>query len=166
MKKAYVKPVFLAEAFEGTASVASCAGGSVNTPIELQTGNYMCYDIKNNGKLEGDNGHIVGGHNGKAPVMKYWDQAGANKEGNETTDVYLFTDSNVVCDFLWSGEGSTVKGWSTNGKESGLVWNENERNDAARVFFDFGKKLLEFFCGPVADNENHNPGYNGYLFFS
>lgn len=166
MRKAYVKPVFLAEAFEGTQSVASCGNGSINTPIELEKGQFICY-TNNNGSITGDSGHVIGGQNGKkGSALEYWDAAGANKEGSEKTDVYLFTDANVVCDFLWNGQGSTVKGWSTNGQKSGLVWDENERGDSAKNFFDFGEKLLQFFTGAGADNSNHNPGYNGEIFFS
>ena len=164
MKKAYVKPVFLAEEFVGTTAVAGCGEGSVNKPVELEKGQYLCYKVKPNGSYQGDNGHQIGKNN--APVLQYWDYAGANKEDDEKTDVYLFTDSSIVCDFLWNGQGSTVKGWSTNGQESGLVWDETQRTDSARNFFDFRKKLLEFFCGPNADNDNHNPGYNDKIFFS
>ena len=47
MKKAYVKPVFLAEEYVGATNVAVCVGGSINTPIELQLKQYMSYDYKN-----------------------------------------------------------------------------------------------------------------------
>ena len=58
MKKAYVKPVFLAEEFEGTASVASCGydADAANSALQVWHGKSLC--------TVGDSGHHVGKANG------------------------------------------------------------------------------------------------------
>ena len=153
MKKAYVKPVFLAEEFVMTDCVASCPTSTkVPGPIEDKTN--VCV---------GDNGHKV--NLDKGLVGKYWSYA-----DDDSTMVYLFTNATYECDFLWNSTGSNVEGWSTNGTEGGLVWDQAKREKlklTSSTNYSFGQKLIYFFTGDAkADNKEHVPGFMTGKFFS
>ena len=150
MKKAYVKPVFLAEEFGMTACVASCVGASVNSPIEIEDDGRLCVGPGNDHRIDADS--VYG-----------WENA-----AGDGTSVYLFTNSNIECDYLWYGEGSSVQAWSTDKDDiNSIVWNQEARKNLTQsTNYSFGKILMNFFCGNNTGNQNHRPGYNGYAFFS
>ena len=154
MKRAYVKPMFVAEEYEMTECVASCGKGSINQPaiitkgVRLCSGNGQDHTFKKDSDLQAVYG---------------WSEAQKDK-----TSAYLFTNSNIECDFLWYGGDSDVQAWSTNKDDiNSIVWKQEDREKlTADKNYSFGKKFMEFFFGIGADNENHKPGYNGYEFFS
>ena len=150
MKKAYVKPVYMADEFEMTACVASCGKGSINSPIEINDGERLCVGPGNDHKI-------------KANSVFGWNDA-----KSDGTEVYLFTNSNIECDFLWYGEGSYVQAWSTDKDDkNSIVWTQEDRKSlTAETNYSFSEILMSFFCGNQADNDNHRPGYGGYEFFS
>lgn len=53
MKKVYESPVFLAEAYSFSSSIANC-GHSSKEPVTVHVGDPLC--------LQGDGGHRYGGH--------------------------------------------------------------------------------------------------------
>ena len=110
MKKAYVKPVFLAEEFVAASSyAASPCGVSERKPYELEIGDQLCPD--------GDSGHYVGGQHGdKGTINENWHYDNsytnwqyATKVDNKAT---IFMDK--ACDFFWdpdTGSDGNVYVW-------------------------------------------------------
>lgn len=178
MKKAYVKPVFLAEAFEGTASVASCGydADAANSAIQIWHGKNLC--------TVGDGGHYVGKDNGnKHPdVAQWWDYAtntnGANTNPPKSNSLsgfnngaYLFTDGQTVCDFVWNSVDSDVGIWtSEKDNASTAIWDVTVRNNSVfnqNLFVTFIKGFAAFFGIEPDEDKNHKPGIKGQgAFFS
>lgn len=153
MKKAYVKPVFMAEFFEVSSTVAVCPVRSA-TPLPVEEGDYICDSP----------GHAVG--HAQAPVNNYWDYA----TNYQTDNSYIFTSGTYQCDFLWNSEGGNVGVW-TQMDESGaskgtdyLVSDASQRyNTETNVFTAVvhwfqDMNFMNFFRG--ANSTNCIPTYN------
>ena len=93
MKKVYESPVFLAEAYSFSSSIASC-GYSANEPIYVKVGDRLCSQIHN--------GHKYGGQNGNQ----------GNLVANGIMTVTLFNDGSGAnpCQFDWSNNPNKVTG--------------------------------------------------------
>lgn len=111
MKKAYVKPVFVAEEFEGTASVATCTPNynPTTTPMKVYKDLQVC-EHKNNG-------HEIG--KGSGDVKNYWSYAtnGAytsapkEQENDLNKAAFLFTSGQQECDFVWNSYDGEIGVW-------------------------------------------------------
>ena len=169
MKKAYVKPVFVAEEFEGTENVASCAYGADQNALQVWKGSYLC--------KVGDGGHTVGKKDYDA--KDWWEYATETPGANETpptssnltgynNGAYLFTDGQTVCDFVWSDSSSKVGIWTSEaGKTDKAISKESDRTGTLNVnlFVTFISSFSQFF-GIEPDNDQHVPGINNKAFFS
>ena len=146
MKKAYVKPMFFAEEFAATATVAVCPVRSAN-PLPIHAKDFICSSP----------GHAVD-HNGKAPVHGYWDYA-----TSDGTDSYIFNSGEGACDFVWNSGNGPLGFWTSVDTEDTAVAQQNWITDASQRnpltsfvhwltnaqggFMDF----MDFFRGPVND---------------
>lgn len=172
MKKAYVKPVFLAEEFEGTASVAACDRGSSKT-FEVWDGVKVC----------NSNGHEIGQGSGKSSFeQSYISYATDNHYRNgkdafqpingttgsysltnmdENIGSYVFTSWNFDCDFAWDSKGGNVGVWVNTKDNNSLITNNVNRktlynNDSAGILW-LAQSFMNFFrknesgCEPVLD---------------
>lgn len=175
MKKAYVKPVFLAEVFEGTANVAACERGSSET-FEVWKGVSVC----------GTPGHAIGESSGKSSFEEnYISYATDNrytntvkgKDGfqpiNDEIDSYsltnmgpnvgsyVFTSWNFDCDFAWDSKGGSVGVWVNTNDNNSLITNNVQRetlynNKSAGILW-LAQSFMNFFrknepgCKPVLD---------------
>ena len=158
MKKAYVKPVFLAEAFEVTTNVAACKTRS-NAPHEIWKGDPCSC---------GAPGHAVD-KTGGAPVDQYWDYASNGNKNNynrgemgANNGSYIFTDDLLTCDFVWNERGGMVGVWKdkeTNNLVSDLTqrfFGEEGTNKGSFVDY-IGSSFMAFFrknepgCEPYVD---------------
>lgn len=167
MKKAYVKPVFLAEEFVAETSYANqVCNVNQRGPLEIVNGDYWCKDhSKANGtggchaKVDISVGSNPNGQGAKSlglaskynpdKSITYWDYARYNSQQNDYSDgAYLFTDANTVCDFLWDGNtDSNVYAYDSVEKQSKENWST------------FALTLLNrFFFG---DSGQFNIGYEG-----
>ena len=161
MKKAYVKPVFLAEEFVAASSYATSCGVSQNKPFDLYLGMDFC---KNEGNTsDGDKGHYVGGSpdatldNAKGTIMSAWHYDGkysnwtyALKEDNKAT---IFLD--VKCDFCWdpsTGNSGPVYVWNDVTTE-----NRTEKYTGGDIAWGFSK----FFAGANPDDKKHSVAFEG-----
>lgn len=177
MKKAYVKPVFLAEEFECTAAVAGCAY-SAKTPAQVFEGMHMCGDNSNDGHViggnSGDKGFVNKGKHNGVQSPGFWDYAtggtgtyidDAPHEADPNKDLaYLFTDSSTVCDFIWNSRDSQVGVWTS--KEND--WNTAIANPSLRnnAFVTLVSSFANFFFGNSANWEGHTPIYGDQKIFS
>lgn len=168
MKKAYVKPVFLAEEFEGTVSVAACGYSSRNA-LHVWEGKNLC--------LVGSCAHAVN-RNGNALVTQWWEYA---TEGmvdpdaeftNPTSEnfdayndvAYLFTDSQTVCDFVWNGIGSEVGIWTSEKGDVSTSMADHTKRDG--LFVTMIDTFSKFFDIEPSQSKQHVPGVNGEKLFS
>lgn len=158
MKKAYVKPVFLAEEYELTQSVAVC-DLSGSAPLNINLNTVLCQG--------GDNGHefntsseaykgIYGKDANKADVT-YWQYAG----DHGTTDHALFADDELNCDYVWDNYEDNVGVWRP-GEKEGVT-------NLGGYFVDWlGIKFSQFFHknggNGSSNNPGHEPGYNHVMF--
>lgn len=172
MKKAYVKPVFLAEEFVAAASVATCLykpNSEVNSPLDLrylmQKGedNKLPSICTNNdghnilsGELKGNNNVLLGDY--------------ATKEDSKVT---LFDTSGTACDFVWLKPSSGVDqiqvwgdGNTTNGTNPGLVADHNQRKISNLFNWNGIQNFMQFFAGCNATDQNHGLDYNTFSFNS
>ena len=91
MKKVYESPVFLAEAYSFSSSIASC-GQSVNNPQFVKVGDELC-DTPHNG-------HKYGGQHGTSGSLAV----------NDITSGYLFNDGDATaCTIDWDYQNDIVK---------------------------------------------------------
>lgn len=165
MKKAYVKPVFFAEEFEGTVSVAACVYHADTNPAQIWEGMYMCANE--------DNGHAIGGQNKqKGDVQQWWGYAtntsGATdanpSNGTYNDGAYLFTDNSVTCDFVWNDKGAQVGIWTSKENDtSSAIWKSSDREGA---FVTLISMFTDFFFGNDANFEGHTPVYEKMEMFS
>lgn len=155
MKKAYVKPVFLAEEFVAASSYATSCGVSQYSPFELKVGMDLC-----NGD---DNGHYVGGSSATAEYpaqgtisekwykdSQYTNWTYALKEDNKAT---IFMD--VKCDFWWdpnTGNDGSVYVWND-------VMTENRTEKHTRNHVSWG--FFKFFTGANSDDKKHSIAFEG-----
>lgn len=174
MRKAYVKPVFLAEAFEGTQSVAACrhhsgsTGGEVliyNT-LRLCSGGNSC-----NHKVGGNKSNELEGD-----IQEYWSYAtngtynapsNAGYTDDKNNGAYLFTDGQVMCDFVWNGGNSQVGIWTeeANNKES-AIWDLGSRNLKTSFITWISNSFSSFFAINGNGSDEHKPGVDNAQFFS
>ncbi len=166
MKKAYVKPVFLAEEFEATGSVAACVYHVTNNPAQIWEGMYMC--------ARQDGGHAIGGQNGqKGEIQNWWDYAtntkGATdanpKSGTYNDGAYLFTSGSTTCDFVWNSKTDNIKIWTSEQDNlNTAIWDSTKREGGflTKVWDTFAG----FFLGNSADYESHTPVYEERQMFS
>lgn len=157
MKKAYVKPVFMAEEYEMTASVAGCRTRS-NAPHEIW---------KNDPCSCSAPGHEID-KTGGAPVSDYWDYASnghANSYEHDKMGVnngsFIFTDDMLQCDFVWNQPGGKVGVWTD--KETGALVSDfdqrelSEESNVGSVVAWIGDNFMSFFrknepgCEPYVD---------------
>lgn len=160
MKKAYVKPVFMAEEYELTASVAGCEY-SPSKPFEIWKGTYICASGQ---------GHSVGqGNPTDDPVLGYWDYATAGRYqnydtkfeghgyqmGNEGTNngAYVFTGAETQCDFVWNSYNGDIGVWKDS--NNNLIKNETDRSNEGSWIDRLGYTFMQFFrtanssCSPL-----------------
>ena len=163
MKKAYVKPVFLAEEFVAAASYASgaCGPASVNEPLLFKQKDVLCDQcngdkaggtgagINDKYKYTDDNGKLV-----THDKLNYWDYAGTN-------DAKMFNGGLFECDFIWEPTSAT--------DNTTTVWVWDAVNVADRVLGRITNTFMSFtnfFAGNNGTQEKHNPGYKQQSFFS
>lgn len=166
MKRAYMKPVFLAEAFEGTASVASCDyhSGAPGKEVLIYNGLRLC---------SGGNScsHTVGGNKkDSGDVQEYWNYATENGlTAGPTSDdyikggvngAYLFTGGQKVCDFVWNGGNSQVGIWIDNETDKNPISKAENRNPLNAVF-DWISSFSDFFDIKGNGSNGHKPGVEG-----
>lgn len=175
MKKAYVKPVFLAEEFVAASSyVASACGVSNAKSLEIKDGDLLCNTHNNHCSLDfslegsyvnttkydgsvidttSQTGYSLNNDNG----FSYWDYA---KQDDQKA--CLFNSTIGDCDFLWSG----------NSNDTIWVWNSVDKGsaDTSNGFIkgvkDTFKSLTGFFNGNESITGKHDVGYWGQSFRS
>ena len=91
MKKVYESPVFLAEAYSFSSSIANCTCKTdTNTPTEIRLGQNLC--------SVGDNGHQ---YSKKSPAYELCN--------SEVTTIFNDGMNNNACVFDWAGKGKPVQ---------------------------------------------------------
>lgn len=167
MKKAYVKPVFMAEEFVATASVASCGiNPSQIGTLDVYYGQHLCYNQTC--------GHYVGNDQGNLEydAKDYWwyatgkpDNTGSNNVAPTAagSGAYLFTDGTVACDFIWNGFGQDVGIWTDNEKNPISI--EADRQIGSSLV-QFISSFSEFFSIPAGNNDQHRPTVNNQIIYS
>ena len=158
MKKAYVKPVFIADEYEMTVSVAGCKTRS-NAPHEIW-------------KLDpcscGAPGHEID-KTGGAPVKDYWNYASNGNESNyshgnmgDNNGSFIFTDDMLQCDFVWNEPGGQVGVWKDK-QTNALVSDYSQRyfgeegTNTGSLIDWVGSNFMSFFrknepgCEPYVD---------------
>lgn len=166
MKKAYVKPVFVAEEFEGTVSVASCQYGvDAQTKIGVYDGLHICPNIHC--------AHDIGGNNGKGTdgdVQNWWNYAtetttGKNENGlNGPDNAYLFTSGQIECDFVWNSQDSKVGIWTQFQDQWNTAISEHNnriQKENWNPVISWISSFKQFFGIPGGENDNHRPGIEG-----
>ena len=168
MKKAYVKPVFLAEEFVAAMDhVAACTTNYwtpqiIQWPTNGQPGTDLC---------EGNDGHSVGFNENQALILSnhdkekfYYDYSqkitykeyaewnadqrpGANADDYTATNAYLFNSGHSACDFVWDNTNSDVGVWKKG----------TDGNWIVSLIDNFGT----FFLGASANGSGHRPAING-----
>lgn len=164
MKKAYVKPVFLAEEFEGTVSVASCQYNvDAQTKIQVYDGLHIC-DVPCS--------HSIGGNNGqgtKGDVQDWWNYATETKTGNNMDgkggpdNAYLFTSGQIECDFVWNSQGSQVGIWTQFQDQLNTAISEHNnriKKEGWNPVISWINSFKDFF-GVMGGDNNHRPGIEG-----
>ena len=163
MKKAYVKPVFLAEEFVAETSYASgaCGPASVYEPLLFQKNDVLCDQC--NGDKAGGQGAGINDYytytndEGKLvtdTTKTYWQYAGTN-------DAKMFNSGLFECDFVWEPKNAT--------DTTTTVWVWDAVNVADRVLGRITNTLMsftDFFAGNNGTQKKHNPGYEQHSFFS
>ena len=165
MKKAYVKPVFLAEEFVAAASYAtSCGAATINSALTIKPGDNVCGEkidghTAGKGKAEINNDYIGVWPDTAGGKYSYWDYAKQN-DGKSN----LFSSSNYECDFLWD--------YYSTGKDEIYVWGSAvaERNSLlgtiAVTVGDAIVNFANFFTNSNQTEAQHKPGYMGQSFQS
>ena len=170
MKKAYVKPVFLAEEFVAASSyVASSCGQSVRSKLLLEYEKNFC--AKPNCQADSLTFHSedhYGQDHQKPPV--YHEYNGTKVDGVESfwdyanygdNEAYLFTGGLSDCDFLWGGNNNdkvyvwdnVLKGAAEGAKQIVATWNN-------AIY------CLTGFLTGNEDGNGHPVGYEGKAFQS
>lgn len=162
MKKAYVKPVFLAEEFFMTMSIAACQY-SMNNPAKIYHGVRMCSG--NNHKVTwSPNATNKGTINTKTytaadgTVMDYWQYSqGAADEAS--SDAYLFTVNNGQCDFLWDNSNEQIGVWKTPDTFDGIRGADTMKDSEGNWLVNW---LIGTFSGFFyGSGDPHEPAYQG-----
>lgn len=161
MKRAYVKPVFLAEEYVAVSNyVAACGTLSwlpqlINFPSGKNThdGTHLCenttcaHSVGHNG-----NATIWGDYDKNTSYKDYaeWDTSNrpnAGEDVDSATNAYLFNSGHGACDFVWDHTGSDVG-----------VWKKDEQSN---WFVDLIGNFGDFFFGAGTNNKGHRPAING-----
>jgi len=169
MKKAYVKPVLVAEPYEMTETVAWCPESQYKT-INVYSGAALC--VKGNCHLVDTSGGWINQNNGYSytaivdgkettQTMSYWQYAGGNADGTiaNNKDVFLFSTGNYACDFLWSDPTESIYVWKS----------PDEKDRIENNWVSTDKSFSQFFYGneSVSSGDKiHAPGTTLGRFFS
>ncbi len=165
MKKAYVKPVLVAEPYEMTETVAWCPESQYKT-INVYDGAYLCilqncHDVDVDDKKAGINGNYTyTDAENKTQTMTYWQYAGGTSDGAASTnkDVFLFSTGNYACDFLWSDPKEQIYVWNSPSMDART---ENNWKSTGFLFSEF------FYSNDsISSGNNHAPGSTLGRFFS
>lgn len=175
MKRAYVKPVFVAEKFAAASSYASSACGvSVWNALQIKDGDLLCNTHKNHCSLDFD----LGKSNANNDMYTgYVSDPNAENGYNKNTDgnfsfwdyatekdqkAYLFNSTIGDCDFLWNGDSSeTIKVWNSVDKDAA-----DTSKGFIKGIIDTFQSLSLFFTGNESITGNHDVGYNQQSFRS
>ena len=177
MKKAYVKPVFLAEEFVAETSYANSAcgissGKAFTLYIDDNNPQHLCthspckgHDMTSSSVVyTGENSFIVDSEK-NTDTMTYWNYA--TKSDNEAT---LFSFGAVDCDFMWKTNGQDqVSAWKyvDNDTRASLIKSTNNIFDL--IITGLGS-FSQFFHGNHGNgssgNGQHEPGEAEGAFFS
>lgn len=177
MKKAYVKPVFLAEEFVAAASVATCPykpNSAVNQALDLTE--YMSNNTKICTNTSNGDGHtIMGSGVLRDESIKAYAKGSVTGDSatisNSNGDGFfsLFDTANIVCDFVWlkpsSGEDK-VQVW---GNDNQLVADHSQRSTLMDWIVkgkNWSKGFMWFFAGCNATEKNHGLNYEVFDFNS
>lgn len=171
MKKAYVKPVFLAEEFEGTVSVAACDYSSPTNHLAIYNGQSLC--------VIGDSGHHVGGsgNGGKTEgfVQDYWSYATNGDRSDSPTKqdyndgyytdlnkgAFLFTGGQTVCDFVWNGGDSQVGIWTKDKDIISSAIGDADKRSLRDSFITMISSFSDFFSVKGVGSQGHKAGCKG-----
>lgn len=116
MKKVYESPVFLAEAYSFSSSIANCTRKTdTNKPTEIGLGENLCQ--------VGDNGHA---YSTKSKAYKICQ--------TEVTTIFNDGIYNNACVFDWAGKGKLVQQTNLSFAET-FYGNGASENNHAPVFF-------------------------------
>lgn len=153
MKKAYVKPVFMADEYELTASIANCGPVSTTRGWALVLGNQVCSEKHGNEQQAHifENTDLIV-ENSYSQGLSYWDYAtysGKDANGNNTYNdqVYLFVDGNNVCDFIWKDVTNL------SGQSEVYVWDSIDKTGGTRT--EAAGSFVKLFTG---SGSGHNIG--------
>lgn len=144
MKRNYVRPIFIAEAYSFNESFAKDCTYKVdpNEPLNIYFGSYACYDEKEGAT---DSGHKAG--DGKIPASAYSNDGINPATGLPGKYLTIFNDGDSNdCTYDWFGPGKSVIGPAPAREDYGI----------------FQKAI----SGAGADNPNHRPAYNGAEMYS
>ena len=161
MKKAYVKPVFIADTYELTSSVAGCGPVSVYSGWRINANMQICTEKHGNQqsahsiKQSSLDKTYIGNDDGAN--LSYWEYAtytGKDDQGNyqfNNDDAYIFFN-NVICDFLWNPEDQE------GGRGDVYVWDSIEKNGGIKLV----GSLFSWLTGsnashPVGNAEGQKP---------
>lgn len=175
MKKAYVKPVFFAEEYEMTASVANCEFNADIEKAQIWEGMQMC-----DGKTDG---HVIGGQQNDAGFVNeknLWQYATGESTADDgrisetsyyNDSAYLFAGKNSECDFIWNQKDGPVGIWTTQEfnnvnqiNSSNWITDVDQRKNSG--FISWIGSFAEVFFGNKAGFGQHTPAYQGEVIFS
>lgn len=178
MKKAYVKPVFLAEAFEMTTNVAGCDFSANQNKAQIWEGIHMCADKTDGHQIGGQQGNSGYVNPGKKDWTGLWGYATNGQFTNDgTSDVnnpdaaFLFAGRNAECDFIWNSKSGPIGIW-TNTEVNSIdqvndsVWISNPLERTASSFISWIGSFAEVFFGNNAGFGQHTPVYDNQKIFS
>lgn len=177
MKKAYVKPVFLAEEFVAETSYANSAcgissGAAYKLYINDNNPQHLCIH-------DGCKGHslqsksYVNNHTNtfitditndqKTETMTYWNYA--TKSDGEAT---LFSFGAVDCDFMWKTNGQDqVSAWKYVDNDTRASMVKSTTNIFELIFTNIGQSFSQFFLANSSSGQGvHEPGEVDSPFFS
>lgn len=153
MKKAYVKPVFMAEEFVASTYHVSACSDRIDPNNKL--GIYHGLNLGGNQNVDYEKGGLDDNYNA---TLTYWQYAGVHSadeatEGN--TNAYLFTTRNHECDFLWDHWTDTLYVWNTpdtpNKRTEGDMYKADGTLNITRVGTGF-KDVSSFFTGNSSED--------------
>ena len=147
MKKAYVKPVFLAEVFEGTASVATCTQDYDPTKNLMQVYNGLRVCEHQN------EGHEIG--KGQGDVKKFWSYATNEfyKSGPDApvsdlnSAAFLLTSGQKECDFVWNSYDGGIGVWYDKDDKLQADMNARDVSLVSSIIKTVANDFMSFFRG-------------------
>lgn len=137
MRRNYSKPLFFAEEYTFSSSIAKCGINIDTTPpiVAVKRETILCVQKKNDGSYQSDNGHPYGGNKGDRGLV-------ANMDPDPSITIFNDGDStnSPNCEYDWDGRTNIVR--------------------------QTGANFAQSFLGTNSDEKNHTPGYNGMAFLS